>query len=273
MTPSRSICFGACVALLLAWLGAAAEAEAPSASMLLDLDRPGEAAARLLAAAREEGEGVGTLEQTFQAAQALWAAGQESSALERYLTVVTTPGAARQQRAVAADRLNGRLAFPVSRTERLDHLFSGKGRAAGALAAPLRQGLAHRLGLHWLRRGDLARSSRALARARGRPGARYLEAVLALRRGKLAEARSGLKGARTLASGLDQPGVVELAGLALARLALERGELERARAQYRSIPFGAPTFFAPSRSWPGCTCGPATTAPRWRAARCCGLRR
>lgn len=196
---------------------------------LLERGKPVEAAALLVPAARGQREA----ELLYWTGRALEAAGQRSSALERYLaTLLARPQRLHRE---AARRLSLDPAFPLS--------AGGLEQLAGldltALEPGVQEGLRHRLALHYLRTGQVAPATALFAKLQPRPQILYLRALVALHQRRVGEMRRLLLAARRG----DDRDVGELATLALARLELEEGRLDAAARHYRAVPFGSHLFF------------------------------
>jgi hypothetical protein len=175
-------------------------------------------------------------EATLAAADALWAVGQRSSALERYLQVAQE-GRDELGRAAVA-RLAAEPTFPLSSAV-MDRL------ASASRAAAVDAGLERRVALHLLRRGDLAGAARHLGRLAESAEAQYLLGVVrlgqALRPKAYAPLWRAVELARSRPSG-SHVDTAELARLALARLAADDGHLAEAIELYGAVPYGSPHF-------------------------------
>jgi hypothetical protein len=190
-------------------------------------------AARLVVLARERPE----REVDYSAARSLLMAGQRSSALRRFLSVVLR--GAGPHFVEAAREVSEELASLVepALVDRLPGVdLSSLPRET---QDPIQQGVA----LHLLRTGQADAAGRILRSIRQGAGPRYLEAVIALHRGDRPAAARLFLVAPEVASRSEDSEVVDLATLALARLEAERGAWDRATPRYAAIPYGSPHFF------------------------------
>jgi hypothetical protein len=173
-----------------------------------------------------------TADDLVRAAEALWAVGQRSSALERHLQALVAGGGA--SASLAARRLGDDPVFPLSPAA-MDSLAA---RPLVAIGASLRAGLDHRVGLHLLRAGRLEAAAVRFASIGVRHEARYLLAAVRLQQGRSAEARAAF--GQALGDGDE---VRELASLAIARMEGAAGELDAAARHYATVPYGSPHYF------------------------------
>ena len=192
-----------------------------------------EVAARLARA-----RSVASRESTLAAADALWAVGQRSSALERYLQVVQD-GERDELARGAVERLAAEPTFPLS-SRAMDRL------ALTCRATDAGPSLERRVALHLLRRGDLAGAALHLGRLQDSAEAQYLLGVVRLGQTLRRQAYAPLWRAVELTA-RDRPpssqaDAGELARLALARLAADDGRLAEAIELYDAVPYGSPHY-------------------------------
>jgi hypothetical protein len=174
-------------------------------------------------------------EQLLAAALALDAAGQRSSAVERYLGLLDA-GTGFE---AAAKRLATEPSFPLGGVW-IDRL---RGDELQRLSRGTRQPLERRLGLELLRRGAALEAATRLEQ-HADPAAAYLAGVAQLHLAAAEQGGARWQRARScFQRALAGRGeVASLAALALARLEA-RGAPARAEAHYRSVPAGSPHFF------------------------------